>query len=70
MKKARYFWTMALAAVLVLGSQVLVPRASYAAGQNAQTDNNIQAELSNQLKKFKGVTASVKGGIVFHRILS
>jgi hyperosmotically inducible protein len=64
MKNARNVVTMVLAAVLVLGSQVLIPRASYAAGQNAQTDNNIQAELSNQLKKFKGVTASVKGGIV------
>jgi len=64
MKKARYFWTMALAAVLVLGSQVLVPRASYAAGQNAQTDNNIQAELTNKLKKFKGVQAIVKNGEV------
>ena len=64
MKKARYFWTMALAAVLVLGSQVLVPRALYAAGQNAQTDNNIQAELTNKLKKFKGVQAIVKNGEV------
>ena len=64
MKKARQGLTLALAAVLVLGSQVVFPHASYAAGQSAQTDNNIQAELQNQLKKFKDVQISVKNGIV------
>jgi osmotically-inducible protein OsmY len=52
-----------MAAVLVLGSQVIFPHASYAAG-NAQTDNNIQAELQNQLKKYKDVQVSVQNGIV------
>jgi hyperosmotically inducible protein len=64
MKKARYVLALALAAVLVLGSQVVSPRASYAAGWDGQTDNNIQAELQNQLKKFKDVQISVKDGIV------
>jgi hyperosmotically inducible protein len=64
MKKASHVLTFALAVVLGLGSQVLIPRASYAAGQSAQTDNNIQAELQNQFKKFKGVQISVKDGIV------
>jgi hyperosmotically inducible protein len=64
MKKARQGLTLALAAVLVLGSQVVFPHASFAAGQSAQTDNNIQAELSNQLKKFKDVQVSVKNGVV------
>jgi hyperosmotically inducible periplasmic protein len=64
MKNVTRGLTMALAAVLVLGSQVLIPQASYAAGQSAQTDNNIQADLTNSLKKFKGVTASVKNGVV------
>src|SRR5271156_4324907 len=64
MKKASHGLTLALAAVLVLGSQVLVPRTSYAAGQSAQTDNNIQAELQNKLKKYKDVQISVKNGIV------
>jgi hyperosmotically inducible periplasmic protein len=64
MKKASHGVTLALAAVLGLGSQVLMPQASYAAGQSAQTDNNIQAELQNQLKKFKDVQISVKNGIV------
>ncbi len=64
MKKVSHGLTLALAAVLVLGSQVLLPRVSYAAGQNAQTDNNIQAEVQNQLKKFQGVQVSVKNGIV------
>jgi hyperosmotically inducible protein len=64
MKKALHGLTLALAAVLVLGSQVLIPRASYAAGQNAQTDNNIQADLQNSLKKYKDVKISVKNGIV------
>ena len=35
-----------------------------AVGQSAQTDNNIQAELQNSFKKFKGVQISVKNGIV------
>jgi hyperosmotically inducible periplasmic protein len=64
MKKASHGLTLALAAVLGLGSQVLIPQATYALGQNAQTDNNIQAELQNQLKKFPGVQISVKNGIV------
>jgi hyperosmotically inducible periplasmic protein len=64
MKKASHGLILALAAVLVLGSQVLIPQASYAAGQGAQNDNNIQAELQNQFKKFTGVQISVKNGIV------
>jgi osmotically-inducible protein OsmY len=64
MKRATHFLTLALAAVLVLGSQVIIPHASYALGQNAQTDNNIQAQLQNDLKKFKNVQISVKNGIV------
>ncbi len=64
MKKATHVLTLALAAVLVLGSQVVIPRASYAVGQNAQTDNNIQAQLQNDLKKYKDVQVSVKNGIV------
>src|ERR1700744_3349483 len=64
MKKASHGLILALAAVLVLGSQVLLPKASYAVGQSAQTDNNIQAELQNKLKKYKDVQISVKNGIV------
>ena len=64
MKKVSHGLTLALAAVLVLGSQVLIPKASYAVGQSAQTDNNIQAELQNKLKKYKDVQISVKNGIV------
>ena len=64
MKKARQGLTLALAAVLVLGSQVVFPHTSFAAGQSAQTDNNIQADLQNQLKKFKDVQISVKNGVV------
>ena len=64
MKKAFHGLTLALATVLVLGSQVLLPRASYAVGQSAQTDNNIQAELQNKFKKYKDVQVSVKNGIV------
>ena len=64
MKKASHGLTLALAAVLGLGSQVLIPQASFALGQSAQTDNNIQAELQNSLKKYKGVTVAVKNGIV------
>ena len=60
MKKISHGLTLALAAVLVLGSQVLIPKASYAVGQSAQTDNNIQAELQNKLKKYKDVQISVK----------
>jgi hyperosmotically inducible protein len=63
MKRATHVLTLALAAVLVLGSQVIIPHA-YALGQNAQTDNNIQAQLQNDLKKFKNVQISVKNGIV------
>jgi hyperosmotically inducible protein len=62
MKMARLTW--ALAAVLVSSSQIVVPRAMFAAGQSAQTDNNIQAELQNQLKKFKDVQIQVNNGIV------
>ena len=59
MKMARNGLTLALAAVLVLGSQVLIPHASYAMGQNAQTDNNIQAQIQNDLKKFNENIAKV-----------
>jgi osmotically-inducible protein OsmY len=64
MKKASRGLASVLAAVLVLGSQVLISPAPYALGQNAQTDNNIQAELQNAFKKFKGVQVSVKNGVV------
>jgi osmotically-inducible protein OsmY len=64
MKKASRGLASALAAVLVLGSQVLISPVPCALGQNAQTDNNIQAELQNSLKKFKGVQVSVKSGVV------
>ena len=64
MKKARQVFTLALAAGLALGSQVVTPRASYALGQNAQTDNNIQAQLQNELKKYKDIQISVKNGVV------
>jgi hyperosmotically inducible periplasmic protein len=64
MRKVLHGLTLALAAVLVPGSLVLTPPALYAMGQSAQTDNNIQAELSNSFKKFKGVQISVKNGIV------
>jgi hyperosmotically inducible protein len=55
---------LALAAVLATGSQIVVPPMSFAIGQTAQTDNNIQAELQNRLKKFKEVKISVQNGIV------
>jgi hyperosmotically inducible protein len=64
MKMARHALTLTLAAGLALGSQVVTPPASYALGQNAQTDNNIQAQLQNELKKYKNVQISVKNGIV------
>ena len=64
MKNARHALTLALAAGLALGSQVITPRASYALGQNAQTDNNIQAQLQNDFKKYKNVQISVKNGVV------
>jgi hyperosmotically inducible periplasmic protein len=64
MKKASHGLTLALAAGLVLSFPVLIPRAAYATGQNAQTDNNIQAELQNSLKKYKDVQISVKNGVV------
>jgi osmotically-inducible protein OsmY len=64
MKKASRGLASVLAAVLVLGSQVLISPVPCALGQNAQTDNNIQAELQNSLKKFKGVQVSVKSGVV------
>jgi hyperosmotically inducible periplasmic protein len=56
--------TLALAAVLVPGSQLLTPQASFALGWDAQTDNNIQADVQNSLKKFKDVQVAVKDGIV------
>ena len=64
MKKVFQHLTLATAAVLVLGSQVVIPRAAYAVGQDAQSDNNIQAEMQNSLKKFKGIQISVKDGVV------
>ena len=64
MKKASPSLTLALAAGLVLGSPVLLPHAAYAIGQNAQTDNNIQAELQNSFKKYKDVQISVTNGVV------
>jgi hyperosmotically inducible protein len=64
MKNASHGLTLALAAGLVLGCPLLIPRAAYAIGQNAQTDNNIQAELQNSFKKYKDVQISVKNGIV------
>jgi hyperosmotically inducible periplasmic protein len=64
MKMARHALTLALAAGLALGSQVVTPPASYALGQNAQTDNNIQAQLQNDLKKYKDIQISVKNGVV------
>jgi osmotically-inducible protein OsmY len=64
MKMARRALTLALAAGLALGSQLMTPPASYALGQNAQTDNNIQAQLQNELKKYKNVQISVKNGVV------
>jgi osmotically-inducible protein OsmY len=64
MKRASRSLTLALAIGLVPGSLVLIPRAAYAIGQNAQTDNNIQAELQNSFKKYKNVQISVQNGIV------
>lgn len=64
MRKALQHLTLATAAVLFVGSSLVVPRASFAIGQNAQTDNNIQAEMQNSLKKFKDVKISVSNGIV------
>jgi hyperosmotically inducible protein len=64
MKRTTHVFTLALAVGLALGSQVVTPRASYAAGQNAQTDNNIQAQLQNELKKYKNIQISVKNGVV------
>jgi hyperosmotically inducible periplasmic protein len=61
MNTATLHWV--LAALLVFGSQI-VPGASFAAAQSAQTDNNIQAELQNQLKKFQDVQIQVSNGIV------
>ncbi len=42
----------------------MIPRAAYAIGQDAQTDNNIQAQLQNSFKKYKDVQISVKNGVV------
>jgi hyperosmotically inducible periplasmic protein len=64
MKMARHALTSILAAGLALGSQVATPVGSYALGQNAQTDNNIQAQLQNELKKYKTLQISVKNGVV------
>ena len=63
MKKAFQHLALATAAIFVLGSQVIVPTAAFAVGQSAQTDNNIQADLQNSLKKYKEVNVSVKNGI-------
>src|SRR3984885_1247762 len=64
MKMARHGLTWALAAVLAFGSEVVTPQASFATGQGAQTDNNIQADLQNQLKKFDDVEIKVNNGTV------
>ena len=64
MKRASHRLTLALAVGLALGFFPLIPRAAYAIGQNAQTDNNIQAELQNSFKKYKDVQISVKNGVV------
>jgi hyperosmotically inducible protein len=64
MKVARHALTSILAAGLALGSQVATAVGSYALGQNAQTDNNIQAQLQNELKKYKTLQISVKNGVV------
>jgi hyperosmotically inducible protein len=57
----------ALTAVLVSGSQLLLPRAAHALASEAtsgQTDNNIQADLQNSLKKYKDVRIAVANGVV------
>jgi hyperosmotically inducible protein len=59
MSKAFHGLALVLAVFLVLGFPL-----SYAVGQNGQTDNNIQAELQNSLKKYQGVRISVQNGIV------
>ena len=64
MRKGILHLALASTAFLVMSSQVVIPRAAYAVGQDAQTDNNIQAEMQNQLKKFKTVQVSVKNGVV------
>jgi hypothetical protein len=64
MKMARHGLTWALAAVLAFGSEVVTPQESFAAGQGAQTDNNIQADLQNQLKKFNDVEIKVNNASV------
>jgi hyperosmotically inducible periplasmic protein len=61
MIRVRQTVALALAAVLFLGSQLVFPRASYG---DAQTDNNIQAALTNKLKKYKDVKISVSNGVV------
>jgi hyperosmotically inducible protein len=53
----------ALAALLVFGSQVVM-HGSFAAGPSSQTDNNIKADVENQLKRFKDVHTNVNIGIV------
>ena len=63
MRMTRHALTLALAAGLALGSQVMTPT-PYALGQNAQTDNNIQAQLQNDFKKYKNLQISVKNGVV------
>jgi hyperosmotically inducible periplasmic protein len=64
MKRVLRGFALALVAVLVLSSQLFLAPAPFAFGQNAQTDNNIQADLQNAFKKYKGVQISVKNGIV------
>ena len=56
--------TLTIATVLVPGSQIMTPQAAYALGQNAQSDNNIQADVQNSLKKYKEVQVSVSNGVV------
>jgi osmotically-inducible protein OsmY len=53
---------VAAVSVVLFCSSAVSPRWSYAAG-NAQMDNNIRAELQNQLKKFKDVQVSVQDGV-------
>jgi osmotically-inducible protein OsmY len=64
MKRTSWPLGTVLAAVLVFGFQASSNSAPHAVGQNAQTDNNIQAQLQNELKKYKNIQVSVKNGVV------
>ena len=58
---------LSLVAILLSGAQLVMPRVTYALPQaesSAQTDNNLQAELQNSLKKYKNVWTSVANGVV------